>query len=88
MSDIPHEHLKVEVWPPRQKGGQHVGSGPIGIKITHIPSGIEAVVDIHRSQHTNKLIAMDMIMAALTHPRMPEYLSTPLPCPALGGDEK
>lgn len=64
------EHLKIEHWPPRQnKGGQHVGTGPSGVKITHIPSGIEACVDIGRSQHVNRLIAMEMIEAALTHPR-------------------
>lgn len=67
---IPAEDLKVERWPPRQSpGGQHVGTGPSGIKITHIPSGIEAFVEIGRSQHDNRLIAMDMILAAITHPR-------------------
>ena len=67
--DIPTEHLKVEIWPPRRQGGQHVGTGPSGVKITHIPSGTEAFVDIGSSQHINKMIAMDMIESALTHPR-------------------
>lgn len=66
---IPPDDLKIEIWPPRQKGGQHVGIGPMGVRITHIPSGIEAFVDIGRSQHRNKEIAMDMILAAITHPR-------------------
>lgn len=66
---IPAEQLKVEIWPPRQKGGQHVGTGPSGIKITHLPSGVEAFVDIGRSQHTNRQIALDMIESAITHPR-------------------
>jgi len=62
--------IKVEHWPPRQSlGGQHVGTGPSGIKITHTPSGIEAFVDIGRSQFTNREIALDMIAAAITHPR-------------------
>lgn len=66
---IPPEHLKMEIWPPRQKGGQHVGAGPMGVKVTHLPSGIEAFVDIGRSQHINRMIALDMIESAVTHPR-------------------
>lgn len=76
---IPHEDLKVELWPPREKGGQHVGTGPNGVKITHLPSGVYVCVDVGRSQHTNKLIAMDMIEAALTHPRFPIELSSRTP---------
>jgi peptide chain release factor 2 len=61
--------LTVEVWPPRQTGGQQVGSGPSGIRVTHNPSGIQAFCDIGRSQHINKMIAVEMIETALTHPR-------------------
>lgn len=61
--------LKIEIWPPRQnKGGQHVGSGPSGVKITHLPSGIEAFVDIGKSQHINRIIALEMIETAITNP--------------------
>ena len=67
--DIPHEDLKVECWPHRQKGGQHVGGGPVGVKVTHLPSGVEAFCETARSQHINKLIALDMILAAITHPK-------------------
>ena len=62
--------LKVECWPPRQdRGGQHVGTWPGGVKVTHLPSGIEAFVEIGRSQHVNREIAVNMIEAAITHPR-------------------
>ena len=62
--------LKTEAWPPREdRGGQHVGTGPGGVKVTHVPSGIEACVSIGRSQHTNREIAINMIEAAVTHPR-------------------
>lgn len=67
MSDIPAQDLKFELWPPRQKGGQHVGA-PSGVRVTHLPSGIEATVDIGLSQYRHKAIAMDMILAAITHP--------------------
>lgn len=64
------DDIKVEIWPPRQsRGGQHVGTSPSGVKVTHIPSGIEAFVEISRSQHTNREIAVNMIEAAVTHPR-------------------
>lgn len=68
MFDVPDSDLKVETWPPRNKGGQHVGTES-GVKVTHLPSGIEAVVNIGRSQHINRQIACDMILAAITHPR-------------------
>ena len=64
------DDVKIEHWPPRQdRGGQHVGTGPSGVKVTHLPSGIEAFVEIGRSQYINREIAMDMILAAITHPR-------------------
>ena len=59
-------HLQVEVWPPRQTGGQIVGTGPNGIRITHKPSGIIATCETERSQHKNKQIAMAMIEGGLT----------------------
>jgi len=62
-------HIKVEQWPERPKGGQVAGTGPSGIRITHMPSGIVACCETERSQHINRLIAMSMIEAAVTHPR-------------------
>ena len=64
MSDT---DIKFEAWPLRG-GGQYVGSAS-GVRATHIPSGIQAIVDIGRSQHSNKLIAEDMILSAITHPK-------------------
>ena len=66
---IDAEHLKIEIWPERQVGGQHVGTGPNGVRITHLPSGIVACCETERSQHINRMIAMEMIEAAVTHPR-------------------
>lgn len=67
---IDPDQLKVETWPKREsRGGQHVGTGPSGVKVTHIPSGVEAFVEIGRSQHINREIAVSMIEAAITHPR-------------------
>ena len=67
---IDPKYLKIESWPPGfSRGGQHVGTGPSGIKLTYIPGDIEACVNTTRSQHTNRLLAMEMIEAAITHPK-------------------
>jgi len=47
-------------------GGQHAGTPASDIRITHIPSGVFAQVGVSRSQHKNRLIAIEMIEAALT----------------------
>ena len=65
---IPIDDLKIETYSIRPQGGQHAGCDPGGVKITHLPSGIEAKVSIGRSQYRNKEIAMDMIIAAITNP--------------------
>ena len=67
MADlIPTDELKVEVVRLHQ-GGQHVGYTSEPIKVTHIPTGIVAIVE-SRSQHRARMIAVEMIEAALTSP--------------------
>lgn len=59
--------LKVEaLWPPDSKGGQHVGMPSVPIKVTHLPSGLIAIVESERSQHRNRNIAIEMIIGGLT----------------------
>ena len=70
-AEIPAEHLRITAYPDRGKGGQHVGAVS-GVMIEYLPTGIAAIVDIGRSQFVNRTIALDMIMSALTHPRMPK----------------
>ncbi len=66
--DIPGSDLLIERWPVVPVGGQHVGTGPNGVKITHLPTGLVAMCDTERSQHRNRTIALDMIMGGLTSP--------------------
>lgn len=66
--DILPEDVTVEPYPSRREGGQHVGVGPNGIKITHEASGLIAISDADRSQHRNRAIAMDMLLGGLTSP--------------------
>ena len=66
-----HVPIKYECYPIPgidARGGQHVG-GHSGVRATHEPTGIMAYVNIGRSQHVNKMIAEDMILTALTHPK-------------------
>ena len=64
--------IKYETWPPRPSpGGQHVGSGPSGIRGIHwfndeYPTGVEAICDLHRSPHKNRLVVQEMIEWALS----------------------
>lgn len=65
------DELKFEVYPIEgidRRGGQHVG-GHSGVRATHIASGIMAYVDIGRSQHIHKMLAEEMLLAAVTHPK-------------------
>ena len=65
---IPPEDLKFEQWPPRPQGGQHVGTGSPGVKVTHLPTGIAVCVDTERTPHLNKAVALDALAGALTSP--------------------
>lgn len=69
MTDIPPEDLEVSAYPLRPPGGQQVGTMPMGVEVRHKPTGLVARCQSDRSQHINRTIAMDMILAALTHPR-------------------
>ena len=69
MSDIPTDQLKIETWPPRDRGGQHVGY-PSGIRVEHLPTGLVVFVDAGRSQHRNRQIAIDMLLGGLTSPHL------------------
>lgn len=72
MSDlIKLEDLKIEYTESirRKQGGQQVTLTSSGVRLTHIPTGIVAEVDVGRSQFDNREIALSMIESALTHPR-------------------
>lgn len=67
METIPDEDVQVEHWTSRPPGGQHVGTS-MGVKVTHLPTGLIACCEVARSQHLNRRIALDMILGALTSP--------------------
>jgi len=61
--------IRYEVWPKRPPGGQHVGTGPSGVRgvlwLGGYPTGIEAICEYHRSQHKNKITVAEMIEWAM-----------------------
>ena len=61
--EIPAADLKIEVWPGHGTG-QHVGTTS-GVRATHLPTGIQAILDVDRSLHRTKAVAMVMFDAAL-----------------------
>lgn len=65
---IPPSEIEMVTYPPNPVGGQHVGTGNNGVKLFHIPTEITICVNIARSQHRNKQIAMDALLGALTSP--------------------
>lgn len=68
--------IKYEPWPNRPIGGQHVGTGPSGVKGAHYigeyPTGIEAFCEYHRSQHKNRIAVQEMIEWALASANIKE----------------
>lgn len=55
------QDLKIESLDTTPKGGQHVGIISCGVKLTHIPTGIVVICSAHRSQKSNKDIALSML---------------------------
>lgn len=65
--EINSEDLKIEVARRNPPGGQYVGTES-GVRVTHLPTGLIAECKTERSQHRNRLIAMDMLFGGLTSP--------------------
>ena len=63
------EDLKIQSWPVRPKGGQHVGV-ETGVRVEHLPTGIAVEVNCGRSQYINRSIALDALLFAVTHPKV------------------
>lgn len=60
------EHLRFETCErrflkPVERRGQSAGVVPVGVLVTHIPTGLFAFCDVHRSQMKNRNTAMAMI---------------------------
>jgi peptide chain release factor 2 len=63
--DINPADLRTDTFRASGAGGQHVNKTESGVRFTHIPTGIVAASTQDRSQHKNRVIAMNMLRARL-----------------------
>ncbi len=57
--------IKTDTFRASGAGGQHVNKTESGVRFTHLPTGVVAASTQDRSQHRNRVIAMDMLKARL-----------------------
>jgi peptide chain release factor 1 len=63
-SDIlPLTELKIETMRSSGAGGQHINCTDSAVRITHLPTGLQAAIQDERSQHQNKIKALKLITA-------------------------
>lgn len=68
-ADLKVEGIYLATGTTKSPGGQQAGTPPMAVRVTHTPTGLIAQVTANRSQHMARLVAIDMIESALTHPR-------------------